>query len=210
MIPRVRLSPKYATGTIQQREKCADDMCAHLFSKVFALYKKTDRVDFGRIEEESAFAIPETIDFKVRMLSKKEAEKGIAVFNSNHKDNKITDYTIGLPLTLLGKLDIECLPSFLHENTHMFDCILQPKINKNCENLLSRNLYKFADNLFEKKYYTTLPLFGWEKQLKKTKKQTKKAIAHLPVDDKLLILNYIKNGICLEHRAIKNDIRCAP
>ena len=150
MIPRVRLSPKYATGTIQERMKYADRLNEQLFSRVFPLYKNKDAVEIGRIEEECAFTIPETIDFRIERLSKKDAESSYSTLNLLFGDDKISAYEINVP-TASGKLDISNLPWLIHENTHMLDYILNPKIIKTDEKLCEKDLYDSVNDFFEKK-----------------------------------------------------------
>lgn len=206
LTPNMNFSHSISKGSAQTREKTAEKLNNQVFHEIISLYKSKKSCDISTIKTRYNLILPERKNINIKALSAKKYEEygGSIIIEDNN--SSLTGYTIEIPVSKSKKLNILDMPEFMHESTHIFDWLLNPKYVANYKKMREKNIFK-------KKYYQiyTNIYDNAEKILTKdlTVKKTKSAIKNIPLDEKITFLNYIKYRLELEKHAYKEEVRFA-
>ena len=100
----------------------------------------------------------------------------------------------------------------MHESTHIFDYLLNPKYLANYRHMCERKIYdkKYFD-LYEKYFYNPNDMRQNSKQqmLDLAEQETRKGLRRAPHGDKLIFLNYMKYSMEMEYHAYNQDTKYA-
>ena len=208
---KLKLSKIYANGSYLNRINTAKKINENLFSEIYSLFKNSDYVSIREIERHYKKNFPEQIYFGIKKLQPHEREKFNGCFVKYFYNNKITNYKILLPAKN-NKLHISSLSTLMHESMHFLDLILTTKNSKISEKIREKHLEKIANDLYCKHYYNNKGYSYWGINtgiLKNTKRETNKVLVNKSTEDKLLILNHIKESIKSEINAFNETYKYA-
>ena len=119
-VPKIKLSSKYAKGSLSDRTQSVIDFNKQLFSNIYQLYGNTDYVSVRNIERAYKSFMPEPIYFKLRKLRPEELKKWAGGLITYFANNRATNFKIALSANH-NKLHVSEIPTLIHENTHFFD-----------------------------------------------------------------------------------------
>lgn len=192
-IPKLRLSNEYSKGSQSARIKTAKGMNRKIFSTIYPMYKDSDTVSLRQIERTYKKCVPETIYFRIKKLLPEDLQKWEGGMITYFKNKKASGFCIAVKAEK-NTLNIRELPTLMHESMHFFDYILNPNYVKIDEKLRDKNLKKIAYNLYNKYYYSNeyFSYFKPQRATKKAKQGTYKTINGMNIEDKCIIMNYIK------------------
>ena len=91
-VPKIRFSPKYATGTFKERMRFADELNDRLFSSVYSLYKNSLSVPICDIERTMKEIIPEPIYFNVKENNDRRYQHFSGYLKTRYINNKPNSY----------------------------------------------------------------------------------------------------------------------
>jgi hypothetical protein len=100
----------------------------------------------------------------------------------------------------------------MHESMHLLDFTIAPKLFKLSEKIKEKNLDKITHYLYFGHYYNNKGYSFWSRNtdiLKNTKNETNKTLADKSTEDRLLILNHIKESIKSEINAFNETYKYA-
>lgn len=202
----LRLSSVFTKGTCEQRAQRADYFNSLLFSRMYELYKGTDRVELGAVKKTFKDFLPESFPFGVREYPQDDRCKAVL---STYFDNGKPYYCeMGLGLKN-DKLEVETLSEMIHESTHLWDYLLNPKILRNNEKLRKKGLLDSVEEHFIDVYYKRKTSYDKENAMKNAKKSTNKFLSKFAPEDKLLALNYIRYSLMMESHAFREGKKAA-
>jgi len=197
-MPKIKFSKIYTNGSCADRTRMAVDLNKQIYSDIYPLYQNSDFANIRNIERILKKNMPESIFFRLKKLTPDEGEKYAGGLITYFFNNKVVKYKISLPAKN-NKLHISNIPTLMHESMHLFDVLLNPKYIKTAEKVKEKKLFDISQDIYEKCYYNNegyLPLYKNKRLLKKTKKETNHSLKSLKAEDKILVLNYIRE--CLQ------------
>ena len=203
-------SPLLSKGTLQARSNFVEQVNDKVFNEVLSLYKKKDVCAVEAMQSRYNSALPEKKNVKIVSLPKKDCDDYAGgMFVDVYKDC-VRGYAIQLPVEKNKKVNISILPNFMHESTHVLDYLLNPKYVRNYKKMCEKNI-------FDKKYFQIFPkLFDNPAEmvskpsgemLEKAKTQTTEELRHVPFNQKIVFLNFIKYALELEQHAYNQSLK---
>ena len=210
-VPKIRLSSNYVKGSCAERTNLAANFNKQIFSEIYTLYQNRNSVSIRELERTYKKLMPEPVYLTVKKLIKDEFKNYTGATIVYFYNNKVTNYKMALTAKN-NKMEISELPTLMHESMHLFNYLLNPKYIKTAEKLRERNLKDTEVDLYTNYYYTN-KIYGIDfidnLLLQRTKYKTKKAIKHLSADDKILVLNSIRESLQSEINAYKETQKYA-
>ena len=208
--PKVKFSYNYSKGSALNKTLKSRALSENFFYGLLKLYNGRKTVPLREIERCCKTMMPEAVYFEIGKLPYDEWDEQGACLSSYLKDNgQILRYKLQVQAEE-NCLNIEGLPSLIHETTHLFDTLLMPKTLKTLEKLTNSNNDERIYSLFSRYYYN-----GNEDNMAKNtslwniKMQTNKVIKNMNIKDKLIALNYIKETMQTEFNAMKMESMCS-
>lgn len=165
-----------------------------IFAYVLNLYRDTDAVSINRIEKRTKKIMPENINFNLVSMAKDKYETQGGAMRTLYCNGQTEQYRIELP-TENNLLEINNLSILMHEYTHFFDYLLNPKCIKTEEKVLQSGLSESLSSFYKNHYYTNKD-FSFTKEIelmKGTKRETKKYLDKLPNEQKIIVLKSLRN-----------------
>ena len=207
-IPKIKFSYDFSRGSCSHRNLKMEQINKKLFQGIMNLYEETDSVRLRDIEKQCKKDMPEPIYFKIRKVKPDEQNSCAGTMMAEFLNSKLVGYKILIESS--NKLNLSKLPILMHEITHLLDMVLNPKTINAEEKLLKMDLGKVFEDLYDKYYWTP---FEFPEDIKKhleiTKSYTKEKLKYLNTDDKIILLNNIKQNIITEINALKEEEKYA-
>ena len=210
-IPKIRLSNNFANGSPAKRVNLAENFNSRLFHELLPMYKNTNFVSIRKIEYTLKKLLPEPVYLTVRKLTPDEMKKYTGAMITYFSKNKVTNYKICM-LSINNRMPIQEMPTLMHECMHLFDSLLNPKYIKTKEKLRERKLNDLERSIYSNYFLTNKGYADYytnKKLLKITKNETKNVIKDLPPEDKILILNHIREALQSEINAYRETQKYA-
>ena len=97
-------------------------------------------------------------------------------------------------------MNIEYIPSLIHEAMHLFDYLLNPKYRRTLERTAEKDVKTKVTELYKKNYYNNSDAYIYPNIIRilKTFCNTLKTLKSEPTKNKILMLSYIKEAIEFE------------
>ena len=207
-IPKVKFSYGFTRGSCTERKLKRQALNQKFFSGIMDLYENTDSVSMRIIEKKYKKMMPESIHFSIKKLLPSEAESILGTMQTEFVHSKLVKYRVKVESG--SKLEIKRLPILIHEITHLLDMLFNPKTICTEEAVEKRNLSEIFKDLYTNNYcqqYESLEEL--KKHISIIKKRTKKALKNLSAEDKVLVLNNIKNNLITEINALREEEKYA-
>ncbi len=127
-------------------------------------------------------------------------------------------YILGIEARKKGKrksIHIKSLPYVMHESTHLFDFLLNPKYLMNMAKMNKLDIWeKPYFKIYDELYYNPEHTCEWglrnkKKILKDAEIKTKTALKDVPFEEKLTFLNFIKYSMQTELNAYNQEFHFA-
>lgn len=210
--PNTRFSSFVANGSMSVRYNAAEKLNKQVFQRMLQLYENKNLCGIGVIKNSYNAILPERKNIQILPLPLKDYDEFGAGIKVEDERDYITGYSIEIPINKKKKMNILELSSFMHESTHILDYLLNPKYIANYRQMCEKNIY-------EKKYFSLYEKYydNADNMIKNNKKQmlylaeeeTKKALKKVPIEEKLIFLNFIKYSMEMEYHAYSQDIKYA-
>lgn len=200
-VKKIKFSHNLAKGSCLQRKLKSNILNDLLFQDLIGLYENNKYVSVKKLEKFYNQFMPESVNLFIKKNpAKDDTNAECCILYVNKIANR---YEIFLP-AIKNKLFYYRLPTLVHETTHLFDALLNPKHIKVDQYLLKNGILDITEDFYQQNYYSikSLTLFT-------LKAITKKAISKLSYKGKLSVLNYIKDGIQAEKHAYSEEKRIA-
>lgn len=210
--PNTRFSSYIAQGSISARYKTTEKLNKKVFQKMLKLYEQKDSCSIAVIKNRYNDILPENKNVKITQLPLRDYNDCGAGTDVEESNGCITGYSIELPTDKKKKFKITDLSSFMHESTHILDYLLNPKYIANYRQMCVKKIYdKNYFSLYEKYFENPeIMLNGDKNQLLKTAEiETRRKLKKIPLEEKLIFLNFIKYSLEMEYHAYSQDIMYA-
>ena len=215
-ISAIKLSNQYAKGSIASRIKTSEKLNKDVFQQIIPLFEKRGSCFLSDLKARYESSMPE--NKLVQVLPIKQSvyfeQSGYVMLND---DVVAADcYILGIESRKKGKKNnimIKSLPDFVHESTHIFDYLLNPKYLMNLAKMeklgiYDKQYYKIYDELFYNPNH--IGDFGLKNQaniLEQAEIETRKALENIPYEEKIIFLNYMKYNMQTEYNAYDQEYK---
>ncbi len=214
VLQSVKMSYSLARGSVLQREQKADRFCEGFFNTIIKDFpEQKSCMKYMDLKRKIKAYMPENLNLDVYRINYKDCE-GIIDFYGDDFYN-IHGYIVGITNNV-RKIIPATLPLVLHELCHVADYIYNPKLIAIEQRMFKRglNTKKFR-NFYEKFMYEQpcYPTFSTEKERQKylldVEKKLRKYISKNATQDKITILQSMRQYLKLEDRAYTKQVRIA-
>lgn len=158
------------------------------------------------IEECYNFCTPEKKVVMIEPIKISDSDDFAGGIKIMEKMKMYVGYIMELPVTKGNKINIKTLPTLMHESTHVLDFLLNPKFLKNdldfFNSPLSEKCFKFYEKYFYKLNNNQKP----QQILKTAQDETYKFLKEIPIDKRIIFLNFMRYSMQMEEHAYKQDI----
>lgn len=208
-IKRINFSNKYATGSIKERREKAEKLSSQIYDVLMdkyqptkitdTLYLETSHIPLKKVEKIISNNLPERLNFY--LTSRKSDKNYEACVKTMLNGNKVFQYRMELPMEK-GEFSIFKVPVLMHELSHLLDNAFNPQYRVVVENINKAGIIKDVNAFYKQNFYTlkNVP----EKELSK---KIKTFLKNLTLENKLLVLRFVKlymRGEINAHAAEKN------
>ena len=211
ILPNTRFSNLYAKGSVQERSMLAQSINDKIFDSMVKLYGDKNNCKINLISQCYNSVLPENKNIKIYPIDKKEKKNTAGQVQIDLLNDCFCGYRIDILTNKKQRLNINNLPYFMHESAHLLDFLLNPKFI-----VIKKKMYERG--LFDKDYYTKifLDLFYNDEDyensnkhdvLKRIETETKSILKDVPIEDKIVFLNYLKNELITEQNAYTQDYK---
>ena len=190
---KIRLPYRQIKGSIKTRKNMVEEWNEKVFHKVLSLYDNTGLLPIRGLDRTYKSLLPNKLPINVKKNLKPNAP--IARLSIYYNKYLIPQHAnISIPAEN-NSLRIEDFPEFMHESTHVFDLLFQPKILSAERELLTKDFADGVINLYHTYFYTN------SKNMIQTVYNLIKNLKNKTNRDKIIVLKYLKNNMLTELHA---------
>jgi len=215
-ISSIKLSNQYAKGSIASRVKTSERLNKQIFQQIIPLFEKKSSCFLSDLKNRYESSMPENKSVKVLPIKQSVyfEQSGYVMLND---DVIAADcYILGIESRKKGKKNnimVKSLPYFVHESTHIFDYLLNPKYLMNLAKMEKLGIYdKYYYKLYDKLFYNSehtsdFGLKNKDKILEQAEAETRKALEKIPYEEKIVFLNHMKYSMQTEYNAYDQEYK---
>lgn len=207
--PKVKFSYNYSRGSALYRSVKSKALSEKLFHEYLYLYGNKDSLPLKTITQKFKAFMPEPIYFDIKKIPIEELDMyGATSDYYINNEGDLRKYRILLPADG-NSLLLENLPNLIHEATHLFDSLLQPKTLQSYKKIFTNQNHEKIEEFFEHYLYNgDNTLMAKNTKISNIKRQTKKFLRKFSVKEKISILNFYRERMQSELSAYRLESDC--
>lgn len=210
LLKQVSLPYKEVRGSFAARQNKAAQFTHGVMNNFYGQLDEKG-ISISKLGRELKKVLPENLDFFVQ--KNKDTESYAQLCNTYNKNNTVVKLSLEISPNERGKINVLHIPTIAHEIRHLADSLYHPKILAREQAITRKGLDtdKFMQ-FYEDNIYVKEMEGGRKVQrdiIKSIRRDTEKALKGRRAEDKIDMLQYIRNNLISENNAFKESTRTA-